>query len=105
MRMVSKSKPDRSAVHGSWQLLAVLCLTLCGAGTALAAECFPYCDYVHNYGPYDFTYVRPGLYGYPLCNARGNCLPNLAYSTSGQARRGNVEVRFPARPRYRPLPR
>jgi hypothetical protein len=105
MRMLSKSTPDPSVFRGPLRLLAVLCLTSCGAGAALAAECFPYCDYSHNYGPYDFTYVRPGLYGYPLCNARGNCLPNLAYSTSGQPRRGNVEVRFPARPRSRPLPR
>ena len=35
-------------------------LTLCSAGTLLAAECFPYCDYNHNYGPYDFTYVKAG---------------------------------------------
>jgi hypothetical protein len=73
-----------------------------GAGGAAAAECFPHCDYVHNYGPYDFTYLRPGLYGYPVCNARGECLPNLVYSTSGRARRGNVEVRFLSRPRRRP---
>ena len=90
-----------SLTRGLRHLLAALCLSLCGAGPALAAECFPHCDYVHNYGPYDFTYVRPGLYGYPLCNLRGECLPNLVYSTSGRARRGNVEVRFISRPRLR----
>ncbi|HEV7983221.1 MAG TPA: hypothetical protein VGP86_10025 [Xanthobacteraceae bacterium] len=82
--------------------LAAFGIVVSGAGGALAAECFPHCDYVHNYGPYDFTYVRPGLYGYPVCNARGECLPNLVYSTSGRARRGNIEVRFLSRPRRRP---
>ena len=100
--MTAESKPSPSIVRSSRRLFAVLCLWLCGAGGALAVECFPYCDYVHNYGPYDFTYVRPGLYGYPLCNVRGECLPNLVYSTSGRARRGNVEVRFISRPHRRP---
>jgi hypothetical protein len=93
---------NRTLVRSSRRLCAALCLSLCGAGPVLAGECFPHCDYVHNYGPYDFTYVRPGLYGYPLCNVRGACLPNLVYSTSGRARRGNIEVRFISRPRYRP---
>jgi hypothetical protein len=42
-------------------------------------ECAPHCDYNHDYGPYDFTYIRPGLYGYPRCNALGECLPHLGY--------------------------
>jgi len=101
MRMLElKSNP--SVIRSVRHLSAVLFITFCGAGTALAAECFPYCDYTHDYGPYDFTYVRPGLYGYPICGPRGNCLPNVVYSTSGRARRGNVEVRFLPRPRYRP---
>jgi hypothetical protein len=95
----SKFNPTMARSFG--RALAVICLSLCGAGTVLAAECFPYCDYTHDYGPYDFTYVRPGLYGYPICGPRGNCLPNVVYSTSGRARRGNVEVRFIPRPRYR----
>jgi hypothetical protein len=99
--MSAEFKPSLSTVPGLRRLLAALCLSFCGAGSVLAAECYPHCDYVHNYGPYDFTYVRPGLYGYPLCNVRGECLPNLVYSTSGRARRGNVEVRFISRPHRR----
>ena len=99
--MVAVSKPNPFVVRSSRRLLAALCLSFCGAGTALAVECYARCDYVHDYGPYDFTYVRPGLYGYPLCNLRGECLPNLVYSTSGRARRCNVEVRFIRRPLYR----
>jgi hypothetical protein len=66
-----------------------------------AAECFPRCDYTHYYGPYDFTYVRPGLFAYPRCDLRGNCSPQLVYSTSG-FRRGNVTVRFPRVTAQRP---
>ena len=99
--MASELKSSPSLVRSARRLCAALCLSLCGAGTALAVECYPHCDYVHDYGPYDFTYVRPGLYGYPLCNLRGECLPNLVYSTSGRARRGNIEVRFISRPRLR----
>ncbi len=102
--MTAASRNDSS--FGSFgrlarRLVAGVGLAACGAGAALGAECFPYCDYVHNYGPYDFTYVRPGLFGYPTCGPRGNCLPNVTYSTSGRVRRGNVEVRFLPRPRYR----
>jgi len=100
--MGTELKCDAFLTRRLQRLFAALCLSLCGAGTALAAECFPHCDYVHNHGPYDFTYVRPGLYGYPLCNLRGECLPNLVYSTSGRARRGNVEVRFISTPHRRP---
>jgi hypothetical protein len=99
--MSAAFRPSSSTVRSSQHLLAVLCLSFCGAGGALAAECYPHCDYVHNYGPYDFTYVRPDLFGYPTCNVRGECLPNLYYSTSGRVRRGNVEVRFISRPRPR----
>jgi hypothetical protein len=72
-------------------ILAFLCVGTC---TVSAAECFPHCDYAHYYGPFDFTYVQPGLFGYPLCGPRGNCSPQLAYSTSG-VRRGRITVRFP----------
>jgi hypothetical protein len=65
-----------------------------GTRTVSAAECFPYCDYTHYYGPFDFTYTQPGLFGYPLCNGRGNCSVQLAYSTTG-FRRGRITVRFP----------
>ena len=75
---------------------AVLALAFFCVGTrpVSAAECFPHCDYTHYYGPFDFTYIQPGLFGYPLCNARGNCSPQLAYSTTG-FRRGRITVRFP----------
>jgi hypothetical protein len=65
-----------------------------GTGTARAAECAPYCDYNHYYGPYDFTYVRPGLFGYSRCGASGECSPRLVYSASGIPR-GQIVVRFP----------
>lgn len=72
-----------------------------GTGAVSAAECFPYCDYNHYYGPHDFTYVRPGLFGYPRCDLRGNCSPQLVYSTSG-FRRGRITVRFPRSTAQRP---
>jgi hypothetical protein len=59
-----------------------------------AAECYPHCDYNHYYGPADFTYVRPGLYGYPVCGPRGECSPHLVYSPTG-VRRWSVTIRFP----------
>jgi hypothetical protein len=102
---MAELKLNPSTARNFGQVFAIFCVALCSAGTALAAECFPRCDYTHDYGPYDFTYIRPGLYGYPICGPRGNCLPNLVYSTSGYARRGNIEVRFIPRPRYRLPPR
>jgi hypothetical protein len=75
---------------------AVFCLCVFGSASAAAVECAPHCDYYHYYGPYDFTYVRPDLYAYPLCGPRGNCSPYLVYSTSG-VRRGRIEIRFPRR--------
>ena len=77
--------------HFVLAFLAFLCV---GTHAASAAECFPYCDYTHYYGPFDFTYVQPGLFGYPLCGPRGNCSALLDYSTSG-VRRGRITVRFP----------
>jgi hypothetical protein len=68
-----------------------------GAPPASAADCYPHCDYNHYYGPYDFTYVQPGLHGYPSCNARGECSPNLIYSAIG-LRRGRITVRLPRSP-------
>ena len=75
-------------------MTAMLALFCIGMRSAPAAECYPYCDFTHYYGPFDFTYVRPGLYGYPICGPRGYCSPNLVYSTSG-FRRGTITVRFP----------
>jgi hypothetical protein len=63
---------------------ASVSLFLFGSGTALAEDCSPHCDYWHSYGPYDFSYIRPGLLGYPICDRRGNCSPHLVYTYSGQ---------------------
>ena len=62
-----------------------------GAGGAVA-ECYPHCDYIQDYGPYDYTYIRPGLFGYPICDWRGNCLPHYAYVYSGRGR-GQITIR------------
>lgn len=68
---------------------------------ARAADCYPYCDYNHYYGPYDFTYVRPGLFAYPRCGPRGECSPTLDYVPA--VRRGNITIRFlPRRNATRP---
>jgi hypothetical protein len=72
------------------------CVTLLCAQTRAtpAAECYPHCDYNHYYGPLDFTYVRPGLYGYQVCGPRGECFPNPVYSTT-RVRTGQITIRFP----------
>jgi hypothetical protein len=73
-----------------------------GTGAVSAEEeCVPHCDYRHYYGPFDFTYVQPGLFGYPLCGPQGNCSPRLVYSTTG-FRRGRITVRFPRLTAVRP---
>jgi hypothetical protein len=88
--------------HFALAFLAAFWLgTWSGTRAVSAAECFPHCDYSHYYGPFDFTYVQPGLFGYPLCGPRGNCSPQLAYSTSG-VRRGRITVRFPRVTALRP---
>lgn len=90
--------------HSGLAFLAFVWLGACfGARAASAEECFPYCDYNHYYGPYDFTYVQPGLFGYPRCDPRGNCSPQLVYSTTG-FRRGRITVRFPRLTAVRPRP-
>ena len=78
--------------------LAASLATGFGIGTVSAAECYPHCDYNHDYGPYDFSYIRPGLYAYPVCGPRGACAPYLVYGNSG-VRSGNIIVTFPRRPR------
>jgi hypothetical protein len=69
-----------------------------GSGAA-AQECYPHCDYWHYYGPLDFTYKRPGLFGYPVCDPLGNCAPYLRYTYQrGYAPQKSVTIRVPARP-------
>lgn len=67
------------------QMLAIAMLGLVwGSGAALAADCAPHCDFVHDYGPYDFSYIRPGLAGVPVCDRQGDCSPHLAFVYSGR---------------------
>jgi hypothetical protein len=75
--------------------------------------CAPYCDFVHDYGPYDLSWQQPGLTCYPRCNARGDCAPTStcvvvtgvagrsAFMTGPLGRRqvGRVTVRSLQRPR------
>jgi hypothetical protein len=79
---------------------AVLCLALLGSGAARAEECGEHCDYQHNYGPYDFSYIQPGLLGYPICDREGNCSPHLAYTYPGR-RYGRITIRSVSRPARR----
>jgi hypothetical protein len=66
------------------RILATAILSLLwGAGAALAVDCAPHCDFVHDYGPYDLSYIRPGLAGIPVCDRQGNCSPHLVYVYSG----------------------
>jgi hypothetical protein len=60
---------------------AILILTLAGACPAAAqVDCAPYCDFTHDYGPYDLTWARPGLYAYPVCGPSGDCAPRAVYT-------------------------
>jgi hypothetical protein len=80
-------------------LAAVLfSLLFFGLSSAWAENCSPHCDYWHDYGPYDFTYIRPGLFGYPVCGPLGDCAPYLVYTYQrGYRFRKSVTIR--ARPR------
>jgi hypothetical protein len=60
--------------------VALVGLIALGSSPAQAGvDCTPHCDFVHDYGPYDFTYERPPTYGFPRCGPSGNCSPYLAY--------------------------
>ena len=71
---------------------AIVGFFLFGSGAVSAEDCSPHCDYWHNYGPYDFSYVQPGLLGYPVCDRQGNCAPHLIYTYPGR-RYGRITVR------------
>ena len=77
----------RTAIYAS-----LLFCVVSFVGSARAEECRLHCDYWHFYGPYDFSYVSPGLLGYPLCDREGNCSPFLTYVFPGR-RHGRVTVR------------
>ena len=66
------------------------------ASSAVALDCAPYCDFTHDYGPYDLTWARPGLYAYPVCGPNGNCAPYAVHTYPRY--RG---VRITVRPRNR----
>ena len=51
-------------------------LALPAAPAQARIDCHPNCDFVHDYGPHDLSWVRPGLFCYPRCDARGNCAPS-----------------------------
>jgi hypothetical protein len=71
---------------------AILGFVLLGSDAAGAEDCAPHCDYWHNYGPYDFNYIKPGLLGYPICDQQGSCSPYLVYTYPGR-RYGRITVR------------
>jgi hypothetical protein len=83
--------------------VAAVCGVLLGGSAPASAEidCTPYCDFVHYYGPLDFTYVRPGLFAYPRCGPSGDCSPYLVSSSRRYV--GRITVRRIARP-VRPRP-
>ena len=72
--------------------LTILGFFLLGSAAASAEDCSPHCDYWHYYGPYDFSYIRPGMFGYPICDRQGSCSPHLIYTYPGH-RYGRVTVR------------
>ncbi len=82
-------------------IVAAVAAVFALASGPAAAEvgCVPYCDFTHDYGPYDYTWVRPGLYLYPRCSPSGDCSPHLIRSSRY---RGSVTIRSLARPLRRP---
>jgi hypothetical protein len=72
-------------------------LVLLSLGSAASADCYPYCNYIQDYGPYDYTYIRPGLFAFPICDYRGNCLPHRVYVYSRRPI-GQITVRSRSRP-------
>jgi hypothetical protein len=90
---------------------AVSLLWLAPGAASAQPDCVPYCDFNHDYGPRDFTWVRPGGYGpqqfiqvrpglflHPYCDPSGYCSPYLL--SSSQRFRGRVTVRSLSRPVY-----
>lgn len=73
--------------------------TAMSATAAVAEACAPHCDFNHYYGPYDFTYRVP-LFGWPRCDAGGDCAPHLAYVAPQPwpRRGGRITLRLNPRP-------
>jgi hypothetical protein len=78
-------------------IAAIIFCSVCLAG-AEAGDCSHNCDYWHYYGPYDFSYISPGLTGYPRCDRQGNCSPHLIYVYPSY-RYGRITVRPVGRPK------
>ena len=75
---------------------------LFAGSSAFAIECAPYCDYTHDYGPYDLSWKRPGRYAFPLCAPNGECAPRAVHvysPVSGWPYWGYRGVRITVRPR------
>ncbi len=51
---------------------------LAASPAAARVDCSPYCDFIHDYGPYDLSWQRPGLTCYPRCDRYGKCAPTPA---------------------------
>jgi hypothetical protein len=49
------------------------------AQPAAAVDCAPYCDYTHDYGPYDLSWKQPGRYAFPVCAPNGECAPHAVH--------------------------
>jgi len=74
------------------------------ASPAAAIDCAPYCDFTHDYGPYDLSWKRPGQYGFPLCAPDGECAPRAVHvysPVSGWPYWRYRGVRITVRPRTR----
>jgi hypothetical protein len=89
-------------------MLRLFALTVAGfilgwPGIAFAYDCAPHCDYVHDYGPVDLSWVSPGLFGYPVCDREGNCSPHLVYRRFGQPWPGVAITVRPTPRRYRDI--
>ncbi|HTV36518.1 MAG TPA: hypothetical protein VMF12_08805 [Xanthobacteraceae bacterium] len=81
---------------------AVLCFLVSASAVAFAYDdCAPHCDYVHDYGPYDYSWVAPGLAGFPICDRQGNCAPHLVYRRFGHPW---PEITITVHPTYRARP-
>jgi len=54
---------------------------LAGAGglasspAAAYVDCYPYCDFTHDYSPQDRQWQAPGVICHPRCDRYGNCAP------------------------------
>ena len=83
-------------------LFTLLVLAVCcRADKVSATECYPHCDYNHYLGPYDYSYISPGLFGYLACDRFTVCSPHQVYRYS-RTPTGRIEIVFPRQRRPRP---